>query len=101
VSPLPSGYATRRRAGWCWLCGQNSIVRAAAPVSSAVRAVPQTRIIGTCPVPAAGASDITSLYTARFGVPTAGDRVFVECNTMAEGWEGPRMVFTALVPTST
>jgi hypothetical protein len=81
--------------------GQNTIVRAAAPVSSGVRSVPATRIIGTCPVPTGGSADITSLYTARFGAPVAGDRIFVECNTMAEGWEGPKMTFTALVPTST
>jgi hypothetical protein len=78
--------------------GQNTIIRASAPVSSAVRSVPATRIIGTCPVPAAGASDITSLYTARFGTLNEGDRIFVEANVMAEGWEGPKMTFTALVP---
>jgi hypothetical protein len=81
--------------------GQNTVIRASAPVSSAVRSVPATRIIGTCPVPTAGAADITSLYTARFGSLAAGDRIFVEANTMAEGWEGPKMTFTALVPAST
>jgi hypothetical protein len=80
--------------------GQNTIVRASAPVSSAVRAVPQTRVLGTCPAPAQGSSDITSLYVARFGAPVEGDRVFVECNVFdpAAGWEGPRLTFTALVP---
>jgi hypothetical protein len=78
--------------------GQGTIVRASAPQSSGVRAVPQTRILGTCPAPAAGSADITSLYTARFGAPAAGDRIFVQANTMADGWEGPRLTFTALVP---
>ena len=78
--------------------GQNTIIRASSPQGSGVRSVPQTRILGMCPVPTAGASDITSLYTARFGAPVAGDRIFVEANTYADGWEGPRLTFTALVP---
>jgi len=78
--------------------GEYTIVRASAPQSSGVRAVPQTRILGTCPAPAAGSADITSLYTARFGAPAAGDRIFVQANTMVDGWEGPRLTFTALVP---
>ena len=80
--------------------GENTIIRASAPVSSAVRSVPGTRILGMCPVPTAGAADITSLYTARFGALSVGDRIFVEANTMADGWEGPKLTYTALVPTS-
>jgi len=78
--------------------GENTVIRASAPQSSAVRSVPATRILGTCPVPVGGSADITSLYTARFGPLAAGDRIFVEASTMAEGWEGPKLTYTALVP---
>jgi hypothetical protein len=81
--------------------GENTIVRASAPVSNAVRSVPQCRIIGTCPAPVAAVSDITTLYVNRFGAPAVGDRVFVECNVFDQGgWEGPRLTFTAVVPTA-
>ena len=80
--------------------GQNTILRASAPQGSGVRAMPQTRVLGTVPAPADGSADITALYTARFGTPAVGDRLFVECNVFdaAAGWEGPRLSWTALVP---
>ena len=80
--------------------GQNTAVRASAGVSSAVRSVPSMRIIGTCPAPAQGSADITSLYVARFGTPVVGDQIFVDAGLidLAGGWQGPRFVFSAVVP---
>ena len=63
------------------------------PVPAMPSATPQS-------VKAAGAADITALYTARFGALSVGDRIFVEANTMAEGWEGPKLTYTAVVPAS-
>jgi hypothetical protein len=52
------------------------------------------------PAPAQGACTITNLYVARFGVPPVGSRIFVSTNETQNGWEGPRLVTSALVPTS-
>jgi hypothetical protein len=57
-------------------------------------------VIGTCPAAAQGSSDITALYTAKFGVPPVGDRIFVEALLMENGWHSPSRVMTALVPAS-
>jgi hypothetical protein len=80
--------------------GQNTIIRASAPVSQGINRVPFTRIIGMCPAPAAGSANITSLYTAVFGVPAVGSKVFVEANMLLDGWESPRWAWNAIVPTS-
>ena len=59
------------------------------------------RVLGVVPAPAQGACTITNLYVARFGVPPVGSRIFVSTNETQNGWEGPRLVTSALVPTST
>jgi hypothetical protein len=58
------------------------------------------RILGMCPVPAQGAADITGLYTARFGAPPAGSKVFVKVTQFADGWEDIPAKFSAIVPTA-
>lgn len=78
--------------------GEATYIRASKPVSSAIRALPSVRLIGSCPAAAQGASDITGLYVARYGVPTVGDRVFVEVFQSLTGWQSPARVLTALVP---
>jgi len=55
-------------------------------------------VLGTCPVPAGGSADITSLYTARYGVPPVGTKVFVSVNQMVDGWEDRPVTFSAIVP---
>ena len=57
--------------------GANTIIRASVPVSQGRETWDDFRVRGTCPVPAAGAADITSLYTARCGVPPAAKTVYV------------------------
>jgi hypothetical protein len=78
--------------------GENTVLRATKPVSSATRAMPGVRVIGTRPAAVAGACDITALYTARYGVPTVGSRIFVEALLSENGWHSPARVMTALVP---
>jgi hypothetical protein len=80
--------------------GENTLLRATKPVSSATRALPSVRVIGTCPAAAAGSCDITALYVAKFGVPTVGSRIFVEALISDSGWHSPARVMTALVPAS-
>ena len=69
-----------------------------APESSGVRRVVSPRFLGTLDSPANNAITITTLYTAKFGAPAPGQRVFVQCQTNINGWEGLRRSFSALVP---
>jgi hypothetical protein len=78
--------------------GENTVLRASPPQKSAVRACRNYRIIGTCPVPAAGAADITGLYTAVFGAVPVGMRLFVRASTMVDGFESLPRQFQARVP---
>jgi hypothetical protein len=80
--------------------GENTIVRASAPVSAGRGTCGDYRILGTCPAPLQGSSDITSLYAARFGAPPAGTKVFVQVNQMVNGWEQLPVTFVAIVPVS-
>ncbi len=56
------------------------------------------RIIEACPAPAAGSADITSLYTAKYGAPPVGSRLFVQASVMVDGFESLPRTFTGLVP---
>ena len=56
--------------------------------------------LGICPVPAQGSCDITSLYTAKFGVPAPGAKVFVSVHQMVNGYTDVPRRFSAIVPAS-
>ena len=49
-------------------------------------------------MPVGGSADITSLYTARYGVPKAGTKVYVQVNQVVDGWESLPRAFSAIVP---
>ena len=78
--------------------GQNTVVRASAPQSAGREVCNDFRVLGTCPAPADGVSDITALYTGRYGVPAAGTKVFVRCNQMVDGFEDLPQEFVGIVP---
>jgi len=78
--------------------GQNTIVRGAAPLSQGREVCNNFRILGTRPAPAGGSADITSLYTARYGVPPVGKKVYVKVNQFVDGWESLSRTFWAIVP---
>lgn len=78
--------------------GENTVVRAAAPLKPGTTTTADFRILGLCPVPVADVSDITALYTARFGVPPVGQKVFVEVNQFVEGYQDIPKIFSAIVP---
>ena len=80
--------------------GEYTMIRACAPQNAGVRRTPNCAFIGTCPAPAAGSADITSLYVGRYGVPSVGTRVFVQANVMVDGFESARFTWSALVPTA-
>jgi hypothetical protein len=37
-------------------------------------------------------------FTARYGVPPVGTKVFVSVNQMVDGWEDRPVTFSAIVP---
>ena len=80
--------------------GESTFIRAAAPQRSGVRATPQVKEIGSCPAPVTGVSNITALYTAAYGAPVVGKRLFVQVYQMVDGWESQPVTYSALVPTS-
>ena len=76
----------------------NTTVRAAAPCSQGLANNANFRILGVLPAPVAGACDITSLYTARYGSPAVGTKVFVRVNQNIDGWEDVPVELSAIVP---
>ena len=78
--------------------GQNTIVRGAAPLSQGREVCKDFRILGACPAPAQGSANITSLYTARYGEPPVGKKVYVQVNQAIDGWESLPVTFWAIVP---
>ena len=65
--------------------GENTIVRGAKPLSQGRETCRDFRVLGTCPAPVAGSSDITGLYTARYGVPTVAKKVYIQVNLFVDG----------------
>ena len=53
------------------------------------------------PISSAGHADITALYTARYGAPVEGQKVFVRCYQMVDGYKTIPQVFSAIVPAAT
>ena len=78
--------------------GDNTILRATAPLSQGIGVPSQSLIVGMVPVPVLGSSDITLLYTNKFGAPAVGDKIFVTCNQFVSGWESVPQTFSAIVP---
>ncbi len=80
--------------------GDNTVLRASPPKSPGVGICREFRVIGLCPAPVAGLADITALYTACFGPPPVGRRIFLRASTMVSGFESLPRDFRALVPAS-
>ena len=78
--------------------GDNTVLRASPPQSPGRGTCREFRVIGTCPAPAAGLADITALYTACFGPPPVGRRIFLRASTMLSGFESLPLEFRARVP---
>ena len=81
--------------------GENTIVRASAPISQGRETCKDFRVLGMCPAAVAGSADITGLYTARYGVPPVGKKVYVQVNQFVDGWEDLPVSFWAIVPATT
>jgi len=74
------------------------MVMATAPCSAGIARPRRFTLLGALPVSAAGMSDITDLYVAKYGVPPVGSRVFIRTRQTANGWEDLRKETTAVVP---
>ncbi len=79
---------------------EGTTLRGAAPQSAGSYRPVSFRQLGTLDSPVGGKINVTAAYTARFGVPPVGTRVFVQVNANLSGWEGPRITYAALVPQS-
>ncbi len=80
--------------------GENTIIRASAPLSAGRETCSDYRVLGTCPAATQGSADITNLYTALYGAPPAGKKVYVQVNQFIDGWESLPVTFWGLVPAS-
>ena len=81
--------------------GSNTIIRGSPPVSQGRETYGNFRVLGTCPVPAQGSANITGLYTAQYGVPPVGTKVFLQVNQFVNGWADLPVSFWAIVPATT
>jgi hypothetical protein len=76
-------------------------VKASLPVKNGVHRMPETFLIGTAPVSANSASNITALYVAKFGAPPVASKVFIELYVETLGQQSAPMAFWAVIPAST
>lgn len=74
------------------------MVFATAPCSAGVSRPRRFTLIGTLPAAAAGVSDVTDLFVAKYGVPPVTTRVFVRTRQVADGWQDLPKETTAVVP---
>jgi len=65
--------------------GAGTIIRGQAPQSQGREVAGPAVILGTCPTPAQGVSDITTLYTVKNGIPPVGTKVFIKVNQVLDG----------------
>jgi hypothetical protein len=78
----------------------NMRILAAAPVKNGVHRVPQLVDIGSPPAVANEVSNITALYTTRFGNPPTGSKVFVGVKQTLDGFDSVALTFSAIIPAS-
>ena len=76
----------------------NTTVRGAAPCSQGLGYCDDYRVLGVLPAPVQGSCDITNLYSARYGSPAVGTKVFVRVNQNVNGWEDMPVEASAIVP---
>ena len=80
--------------------GENTIIRGSAPISQRRQTCSDYRVLGTCRAAVQGSADITSLYTARYGQPLVGKKVYIQVNQVVDGWESLPRTFWGIVPAS-
>ncbi len=77
---------------------EGTMLRGAPPCSQGRDRSPECAYLGTLDSPVGDAVDITAPYTAKYGAPVAGQKVFVQVNQNLNGWEDLPHQFWAIVP---
>ena len=80
---------------------QYTLVQGAAPVRTGVRWVQHFPFLGLLPPSIDGWSDITELYVARYGVPKAGNAIWIRTCQHIDGWIDVPKVVRARLPAAT
>ena len=75
-----------------------TMLRGSAPQSAGTYRAISLRLLGTLESPVGGKVDITAQYTAKFGAPVAGQKLFVSVTETFNGWEGTPVLFSGVVP---
>ena len=75
-----------------------TIVRACPPQSPGVSVCNNWRVLGLAPAAAAGAVDVTALFTAKFGAPKAGQKLFFQLQEVAGAYTTIPTQYEGLVP---
>jgi hypothetical protein len=77
---------------------QYVLVLGTAPCSAGVSVPRRFVILGALPAAVSRVSDVSDLYTARYGIPPVGSRIFIRTVQVANGWEDFHKDTTAIVP---
>ena len=77
---------------------EGTMLWGAKPCSQGRACRPGVVYLGTLGSPVSNEIDISSAYTARYGSPAVGKKVFVEVNQNIDGWEDIHPRFSAIVP---
>ena len=75
-----------------------TMLRAAPPCSQGRNRSPGVVFLGTLGSPLNNKIDITTVYTARYGTPAVGQKVFVQVNQNIDGIEDLPYEFSCIVP---
>lgn len=77
-----------------------NLVWGCSPQNSGTRRPGSWRYLGELPEVVSGKSDITTLYSGKFGMPAVGQRVFIKSVQMASGWQDNPVFYHGLIPAS-
>ena len=72
----------------------------AAPCSAGKSITTGYRLLGECPQPVLGKSDITALLTSKFGTLTVGTKLFIKVDQMIDGFTSLPNGFVGIVPSA-
>jgi len=70
------------------------------PQSAGTRRPTRWNFLGTLDSPVSNQINITTAYTAKFGIPAVDDRVFVKVNQNINGYQDVPVIFSGRVPAS-
>ena len=77
---------------------QDIIVLGAAPVSAGVYYIDHFTMLGLLPPPKDGFCDITDIYEAKYGKPSAESKIAILTKQQIDGWQDQAKEVRAIVP---